>query len=139
MKQITFPTTHWSVVLAAKWDDTKARAALRELCESYHEPILRYVERVVRTDSTSRYGGRNAEDLTHDFLVRLLEGKIFEQLQRRVGRFRVYLLGAVRHFLSVVRKHEPATSRKSRTKHPWGNGGGVSKLRQYKTLDQFVR
>ena len=118
MKQIAFPTTHWSVVLAAKWDDTKARAALCELCESYHEPILRYVERVVRTDSTSRYGGRNAEDLTHDFLARLLEGKMFEQLHRREGRFRVYLLGAVRHFLANVRQQESAAKR----------GGGIVHL-----------
>ena len=102
----TFHTTHWSVVLTAKGDDTAAKAALRELCESYRAPILRYIERVVRTDSPLRYGGRNAEDLTHDFLVRLLEGKMFTRFERREGRFRAYLLGAVRHFLSNTRQRE---------------------------------
>ena len=118
MKQITFPTTHWSVVLAAKWDDTKARAALRDLCESYREPILRYVERVVHGDSSCRYGGRNAEDLTHDFLARLLEGKMFAQLQRDGAPFRVYLLGAVRYFLSQLRIREPAQKRGGLGHHP---------------------
>ncbi|MCL2305105.1 MAG: sigma-70 family RNA polymerase sigma factor [Planctomycetaceae bacterium] len=116
MKPIPFQTTHWSVVLAAKGDDTKAKAALQELCESYRAPILRYVERVVRTDSPQRYGSRNAEDLTHDFLVRLLEGKMFGHLQRREGRdgcFRAYLLGAVRHFLSNVRQREKPFDRYS--------------------------
>ena len=118
MKQITFPTTHWSVVLAAKWGDTKALAALRELCESYRQPILRYVERVLRTDSSCRYGGRNAEDLTHDFLTRLLEGKMFEHLRQREGRFRTYLFGTVRHFLANIRQHESAVKR----------GGGIVHL-----------
>ena len=110
--QVDFHTTHWSVVLAAKGNE--AKAALCELCESYREPILRYVERTVRTDSPQRYGGRDAEDLTHDFLARLLEGKMFEQLQRREGRFRAYLLGAVRHFLSNVRQRESASKRCAR-------------------------
>ena len=111
MKPIPFHTTHWSVVLAAKGNDTNAKAALRELCESYREPILRYIERGTRTDSPQRYGGRNAEDLTHDFLARLLEGKMFGNFQRREGRFRAYLLGAVRHFLANIRQQESAAKR----------------------------
>ena len=111
MKPIPFHTTHWSVVLAAKGDDTKAKAALRELCESYREPMLRYVEREIRTDSPQRYGGRNAEDLTHDFLAKLLEGKMFGNVQRLEGRFRTYLLGAVRHFLANIRQRESAAKR----------------------------
>jgi len=113
-----FPTTHWSVVLTAKRDDTKARAALSELCLAYREPILRYVERVVQGDSSYRYGGRNAEDLTHDFLVKLLEGNMFARLRRLEGRFRVYLLGAVRHFLTHIRQQESAAKR----------GGGIVHL-----------
>jgi RNA polymerase sigma-70 factor (ECF subfamily) len=111
MKHSTFHTTHWSVVLAAKGDNTKAGAALSELCKSYREPILRYITRAIGADASHRYGGRNAEDLTHDFLVRLLEGKLFEHLQRSEGRFRTYLLGAVRYFLSGARQQESATKR----------------------------
>ena len=111
MTPITFHTTHWSVVLAAKGDNSKARAALSELCKLYREPILRYIERTIRTDASYRYGGRSAEDLTHDFLARLLEGRMFEHFQRREGRFRTYLLGAVRHFVSNIRQQESAAKR----------------------------
>lgn len=106
-----FHTTHWSVVLATKGDDTKARAALRELCESYREPILHSIRRAVATDAERRYGGRNAEDLTHDFLTRLLEGDMFQRLEREGGLFRVYLLGAIRHFLAKTRQRESALKR----------------------------
>ena len=119
MKPITFNTTHWSVVLAAKGDNTRAYAALSELCQSYRKPILRYIEGAVRTGDSydgHSYGGRSAEDLAHDFLVQLLEARLsgkglLEHVQQREGRFRIYLLGAVRYFLSNVRQQESATKR----------------------------
>ncbi len=113
MMKHDFHTTHWSVVLAAKGNDTKARTALRELCKSYREPILHYVRRATAADTERRYGGRNAEDLTHDFLARLLEGNMFERLQRQGGSFRSYLLGAVKHFLGNIRQQEAAAKRGS--------------------------
>jgi len=109
--QMGFDTTHWSVVIAAKGDDTKAKVALRKLCELYRVPIMRHIERTLQTYSPQRYGGRNAEDLTHDFLVQLLEEGMFEHLERQRGRFRSYLLGAVQHFLSNVRQRESTTKR----------------------------
>ena len=126
MQHIPFHTTHWSVVLAAKGDDTKAKAALRELCELYRTPILRYIERTIRTDAHRRYGGLDAEDLTHDFLAKLLEGKMFEHLERRQGKFRTYLLGAVRHFLSHIREYESSDRR----------GGGIVHLSIYGDIAQ---
>jgi RNA polymerase sigma-70 factor (ECF subfamily) len=107
----TFHTTHWSIVLAAKGDGTDAHAALSKLCKMYREPILRHIERTIRTDASHRYGGRNADDLTHDFLVKMLEGKPFANFERQEGRFRAYLLGAVQHFLSNVRQKESAAKR----------------------------
>ena len=117
---ITFNTTHWSVVLAAKGDNTRAHAALSELCQSYRKPILRYIEGAVRTNNV--YGRLSAEDLTHDFLVYLLEARLngeglFERVQRREGRFRVYLLKAVQFFLSDVRKRELAAKRGGQIVH----------------------
>ena len=111
MKHITFHTTHWSIVLAAKGDHTKAHAALSELCKIYRQPVLRYIERTIRSGTPHCYGGRSAEDLTHDFLVRLLEGKLFTHVERREGRFRAYLLKIVRHFVSSIRKQESAIKR----------------------------
>ncbi len=106
-----FFTTHWSVVLTAKGDGPEADGALRKLCDLYYRPVLHFVERSVEGDARRIYGGRDAKDLTHDFFARLLERKMFESLQRDGGRFRSYLLGAVKHFLAHVRETESRIKR----------------------------
>lgn len=111
MNSSHFHTTHWTAVLAAKESDTQGRAALAELCVRYREPIRRFIVRNITGDESRRYGGRDAEDLTQDFLAEVLAGQMFESLQRHQGKFRSYLLGAVSHFLSVVRKREQASKR----------------------------
>ena len=103
MKHDTFHTTHWSVVLAAKGDDTNARTAFAVLCESYRGPVLRFIER--------RCGKQDAEDLTHDFFLRVIQGEEFRHLQREKGRFRSYLLGAVKFFLTG-RREKAASQRR---------------------------
>ena len=106
-----FRTTHWSVVLTAKGDDTAAKAALATLCETYYSPIHKYLMRSVMADHARYYGGRDATDLTHDFFTHILEGKMFAQLKRDGAPFRVYLLGALRYFLSQLRHRESAQKR----------------------------
>lgn len=106
-----FQTTHWTAVLAAKVGDTQGRAALAELCVRYREPIRRFIERTIFSDDVRRYGQRDAEDLTQDFLAELLGGKMFDALERHQGKFRSYLLGAVKHFLSDLRKREHSLRR----------------------------
>jgi RNA polymerase sigma-70 factor (ECF subfamily) len=106
-----FHTTHWSVVLTAQGDGTAAQAALQVLCETYYPPIHKYLLRRVTADHARQYGGRDATDLTHDFFACILEGRMFAQLQRDGASFRVYLLGALRHFLSQVRQRESAQKR----------------------------
>ena len=72
---------------------------------------MRYIDATIKTDSSRCYGGRSAEDLTHDFLIQLLEGKLLKRFDRREGRFRTYLLVVVKHFLSDVRRQESAAKR----------------------------
>ncbi len=95
-------TTHWTAILAAKGTSAEARSALDGLCEAYYSPVLNFLRRCVPD--------RDAEDLTHDFFLRVLQGEEFRHLQRDRGRFRSYLLGAVRFFLADV--HEKQAARK---------------------------
>ena len=88
-----FRTTHWSQVLAAVGESTEARHALRDLCGDYYAPVEAFVRRY-------RAGHDDARDLTHQFFARLLEGNSLKGVERTRGRFRTYLLGAVKHFLS---------------------------------------
>ena len=88
-----FRTTQWTQVLAARGDSAEAKHALRDLCEAYYGPVEAFVGRY-------RAGRDDARDLTHEFFARLLEGNSLKGVERTRGRFRSYLLGAVKHFLS---------------------------------------
>src|SRR4029453_9369953 len=88
-----FRTTHWTQVLAAIGESAEAKHALRDLCEAYYGPVEAFVRRY-------RAAHDDARDLTHQFFAKLLEGNSLKGVERTRGRFRSYLLGAVKHFLS---------------------------------------
>ena len=88
-----FVTTRWSQVLSARGESPEARAALGTLCEAYWTPVFRFVRRC-------GHGEEEARDLTQGFFAQLLSGRGLEGAEPAKGRFRSYLLGAVRHFLA---------------------------------------
>lgn len=91
-----FDTTHWSLVVAAGSDEasrTRVRSALEELCQAYWYPLYAFV----------RYRGCSADeaqDATQSFFARILETGGLAGADPARGRFRSYLLGAVKHFLA---------------------------------------
>lgn len=99
-----FATTHWTVVIAARGDGPEARLALGQLCEAYWTPVYRFLRREGRDDETAR-------ELTQDFFARVLAGRGFDQADPRHGRFRSFLLGAVKHFLGDRRDFDQAAKR----------------------------
>jgi len=100
-----FATTHWSVVLAAKQGDAPdARTALEKLCRTYWYPLYAYVRR-------EGYNAPDAQDLTQEFFARLLEKDYLAQVEREKGKFRSFLLAALRHFLSDQRDRARAAKR----------------------------
>jgi DNA-directed RNA polymerase specialized sigma24 family protein len=88
-----FATTRWSLVLAAADPSSPdARAALATLCETYWRPVYDFI----------RCTGRSADDardLTQSFFARVLERGDLGHARRERGKFRSFLLTAVRHFL----------------------------------------
>jgi RNA polymerase sigma factor (sigma-70 family) len=104
-----FATTHWTLVLRAKGDDPEASAALGELCQIYWNPVFRFLRREGRDED-------NARDLTQEFFARLLARGGVDHVQRERGRFRSYLLGAVKHFLADQRRAEGRQKRGEGTK-----------------------
>jgi RNA polymerase sigma-70 factor (ECF subfamily) len=91
-------TTHWTRVLEARGDSPEAKAALGDLCAAYYAPVFAYV-RFNTPDEES------AKDLTQEFFARLLARHGVDRVDPERGRFRSYLLGAVKHFLSDLREH----------------------------------
>ena len=91
-----FNTTHWSLVAAAQSqaaNQTHARRALEELCRAYWYPLYAFVRH-------RGYSPADAQDLTQSFFVRFIETEGFASADRERGRFRTYLLGAMKHFLA---------------------------------------
>lgn len=92
-----FCTTRWTQVLAARGRSPEAREALRELCTDYYEPIVAFLARGERET--------DAREVAHEFFGTLLNGDPLARVEREGGRFRSYLLGALKHFLSHRRAH----------------------------------
>jgi DNA-directed RNA polymerase specialized sigma24 family protein len=90
----SFPTTHWSLVLhAGNGSESQARAALETLCRQYWYPLYKFVRRSGRPH-------HEAEDCTQAFLARLLAMDGVARARPERGRFRSFLLSALRNFLT---------------------------------------
>lgn len=92
-----FHTTRWTQIRQAKADSDEGRQALADLCAAYYEPVLAFLRADLRDPDA-------AADTAHEFFAQLLAGGSIAQAERRHGRFRSYLLGAVKHFLSHQRE-----------------------------------
>jgi RNA polymerase sigma-70 factor (ECF subfamily) len=87
-------TTQWSQVLAARdGSDTEARAALESLCQTYWQPLYSYIRHQGSSPDEAR-------DLTQGYFAELLDKDFLADVDPEKGRFRSFLLGSLRHFLS---------------------------------------
>ncbi len=101
---VPFTTTHWSVVLEAQSELPAAQEALEKLCRIYWRPIYSFVQR-------QGVGPEEAKDVTQAFFVDLLEHKSLTAVRKEKGRFRSYLLGALKYFLADERRRAMAIKR----------------------------
>src|SRR4051794_18240223 len=94
MSQAYFVTTRWSVVLAAQDSSSpNSAAALEVLCRTYWYPLYAFVRRSGRSPD-------DAQDLTQEFFARLLAQNWLRVVLPEKGRFRTFLLVAMKRFLS---------------------------------------
>lgn len=92
-----FATTRWTVVRAAgQAESPLVDEALESLCSAYWFPLYAYVRR-------HGFPKEEAEDLTQAFFAKLLDRRDFSGLARENGRFRAFLLVAMKHFLANER------------------------------------
>ena len=103
-----FAPTRWSVVLAVgRVNSAGAREALENLCGTYWRPIYGFVRR-------QGHRPHDAQDLTQEFFARLLGKNYLEGLNPAKGRFRSFLLAALKHFLANERDKARAQKRGGR-------------------------
>ncbi len=100
-----FLTTHWSMVLAAREAASpQASEALEKLCRAYWWPLYAFVRQ-------RGYNSPDAQDLTQEFFARLLEKNWLDSVDRTKGKFRSFLLAALKHFLAKEWRHSHAQKR----------------------------
>lgn len=89
-----FLTTRWTLVgEAAQTGEEESKTALGSLFEIYWKPLYRYVRRTGTTE-------HDAEDLVQGFFAHLLEGNGLRLADRDRGRFRAFLLGALKNYMA---------------------------------------
>lgn len=117
-----FHTTRWSLVLTAQRgsEPTRARDAMAALCKDYWYPLYAFVRR-------RGHAPHDAQDLAQAFFVALLEGNATTADPAR-GKFRSYLLGALKHFLA--NEWQRANTQKR---------GGGQKIIEWDALDPEAR
>jgi RNA polymerase sigma factor (sigma-70 family) len=98
-----FVTTRWTLVNAAGNSSTAANDALAELCQAYWPPLYAYLRR-------RGHDSEEAQDLTQGFFARLLERRDIRSADPARGRFRSFLLTALKRY--VINEYERATSLK---------------------------
>src|SRR5262245_21736444 len=102
-----FPTTQWSLLAQVSLrGDSTGREALAEFFRRYREPIRTFIER--RGTSSAE-----AEDLTQEFFVHVMEKTTLRRADATRGRFRSFLLGALVRFLAHARDRHAAQKRGS--------------------------
>lgn len=74
-------------------DSQEAQNALIELCQAYWYPLYTYIRRQGRSS-------HDAEDLTQEFFAKLIEKNFLVGVQQEKGRFRSFLLVALKRFLA---------------------------------------
>ncbi|MBN8421097.1 MAG: sigma-70 family RNA polymerase sigma factor [Verrucomicrobia bacterium] len=93
----SFMATCWTLVLRANAASPEGRAALSDLCAAYYQPVFVFLRR-------SGFDEDMARDHAHSFFAHLLQRGIPGPDPER-GRFRSYLLGAVKHFVGGLQAH----------------------------------
>ena len=93
-----FSTTRWTTVNAAGHESAAgAAAALAELCEIYWPPLYSYLR-------NRGHRPEEAQDLTQGFFARLLETNAIRSADPTRGRFRAFLLTALKRY--VINEYE---------------------------------
>ncbi|MEY2572977.1 MAG: hypothetical protein QOJ87_1190 [Verrucomicrobiota bacterium] len=92
-----FVTTRWSLIRQRCAPDAASQIdpGLAQLCHIYWRPIFTYIFR-------RGYSEHDAQDLTQDFFMMIMEGNLLQFADPNRGRFRSLLLRSLKNFLIDV-------------------------------------
>jgi RNA polymerase sigma-70 factor (ECF subfamily) len=106
-RESSFASTRWTIVHQAADSQTASQhalSALTELCQIYWRPVYVFLRR-------QGVAQHDAQDLTQGFFAELIESRAYARADPAKGRFRSFLLGALKHFAGHQRDHDRAQKR----------------------------
>lgn len=104
------PHTPWTQLMRSREGDTVAHEALGEIVGLYWRPIHICVQK-------RGFAEHDAEDLTQEFLSKIVQQGALEKVDRSKGKLRSYLLTALNHFLANVWRDRNTQRRGSGAAH----------------------
>jgi RNA polymerase sigma-70 factor (ECF subfamily) len=105
-----FVTTHWTQVVASRADSEEGQQALSDLCATYYAPVVAFLCSQGRPEDEAR-------EVAHEFFAAVLAHRTLGGADPNRGRFRSYLLGALKHFVANRRAKEHREKRGAGTIH----------------------
>lgn len=103
-----FATTRWSMVFrASDAEDNRAQRDLEDVCRACWYPIYAFVRR-------QGYSPEDSQDLAQGFFEHVLRNNVLSHADPERGRFRSFLLGSLRHFVSNEARKQRAEKRGGR-------------------------
>ena len=125
-----FPTTRWTLVVAAGDPHRKeARSALVYLCENYWYPLYAYLRR-------RGYPADEAQDLTQEFFMRVLQGRYLDCADPEKGRFRSFILTSLKFFVADEEDRQRARKRGGGTVVPLEFSSGEERYQREPAHDE---
>lgn len=105
-----FPRTPWTQLMQLRGSGAEANEALGKVCGLYWRPLCLQIR-------SKGFDPHDAEDLTQDFLSKLIVRKDLSRVERSRGKLRSYLYTALAHFLANVWRDRRAEKRGSGASH----------------------
>ena len=101
-----FTSTSWTLILdaAGSKSSDQSSQALTQLCTIYWRPVYLFLRR-------QGYTSHDAQDLTQGFFIGLIEKRFYRNADPDKGRFRSFLLGALKHYLANEKDYHNAQKR----------------------------
>jgi DNA-directed RNA polymerase specialized sigma24 family protein len=118
-----------SGVAAGDPNRKEARSALVSLCENYWYPLYAYLRR-------RGYPTDQAQDLTQEFFMRVLEGRYLDRADPEKGRFRSFILTSLKFFVADEADRDRAQKRGGGALVPLEFGSGEERYQREPAHDE---
>ena len=101
-----FRTTQWSLVLSSRQqaDSNVREKSLGELCRAYWYPLFVYLRR-------KGHSSEDAADFVQGFFFELIEKQFLDSVSEEKGRFRWFLMSAIKRFVNKQLEKQAAQKR----------------------------